>query len=77
MIARHSRYYGQARYLCAYLQEKGLLTKFYHVFVANGNARRDSTRFRTLKRVFGEDDLAAFRKKWEKFVLALRKSEDG
>ena len=57
-----------------YLQEKGLLTKFYHEFVAN--APRDPTGFNTLKRVLGEDDMAGFQKKWEKFVLALRKSED-
>jgi hypothetical protein len=70
----YNRHYGQARYLCYYLQEKGLLTNFYHEFAAN--AKRDPTGFNTLKRVLGEDDMAAFQKKWEKFVLALRKSED-
>jgi hypothetical protein len=29
-----------------------------------------------LKRVLGEDDMAAFKRKWEKFVLGLRQSED-
>ncbi len=70
----YSQYYAQARYLCYYLQEKGLLTKFYREFVAN--AKRDPTGFNTLKRVLGEDDMAAFQKKWEQFVLALRNSED-
>lgn len=70
----YSQHYGQARYLCYYLQEKGLLTKFYREFAAN--APRDPTGFNTLKRVLGEDDMAAFQKKWETFVLALRKSED-
>jgi len=37
---------------------------------------RDPTGFNTLKRVLGEVDMAAFQKRWEKFVLALRKSED-
>jgi Protein of unknown function (DUF1570) len=70
----YSQHYGQARYLCYYLQEKGLLTKFYREFVAN--AKHDPTGFNALKRVLGENDMAAFQKKWEKFVLGLRKSED-
>lgn len=70
----YNQHYGQARYLCYYLQEKGLLKKFYHQFVAN--AKGDPTGFNTLKRVLGEDDMAAFQKKWEKFILRLRKSED-
>jgi hypothetical protein len=69
-----TRLYGQARYLCYYLQEKGLLTKFYHDFVAN--ASHDPTGFNTLKRVLREDDMAAFQKRWENFVLALRQSQD-
>lgn len=70
----YSEHYGQARYLCYYLQEKGLLTKFYHEFVAN--VKRDPTGFNTLKRVLGENDMKTFQKKWEKFILDLRKSED-
>ena len=72
--ANYSQHYAQARYLCYYLQEKNLLTKFYHEFVAN--ARDDPTGFNTLKRVLREDDMEAFQKKWEKFVLALRQSDD-
>jgi hypothetical protein len=72
--ANYSQYYAQARYLCYYLQEKGLLTKFYREFVSN--AKRDPTGFNTLKRVLGEDDMDSFKKKWEKFVLALRQSDD-
>ena len=70
----YSQLYGQARYLCYYLQEKGLLTKFYRQFAAN--ASHDPTGFDTLKRVLGENDMAAFQKQWEKFVLALRQSQD-
>jgi hypothetical protein len=66
----YSQYYAQARYLCFYLQEKGLLVKFYREFTAH--AKEDPTGFNTLKRVLGEDDMRAFKKKWEKFVLALR-----
>lgn len=66
----HNRYYAEARYLCYYLQEKGLLQKFYHAFLAN--AKKDPTGIETLKEVVGEKDLEEFRKKWEKFVLELR-----
>ncbi len=70
----YNEHYAQARYLCYYLQEEGLLRKFYHEFVAN--VKRDPTGLQTLKRVLGEDDMAAFKRKWEKFVQSLRKSED-
>ena len=66
----YSQYYGQARYLCFYLQEMGLLVKFYHEFA--GNAKEDPTGYETLKRVLGEKDMDAFQKKWEKFILGLR-----
>jgi hypothetical protein len=68
--ANYSAHYAQSRYLCYYLQEKGLLIKFYREFVAD--AHRDPTGFETLKRVLGENDMTAFQKKWEKFVLGLR-----
>ncbi len=66
----YSQYYAQARYLCFYLQEKGLLVKFYHQLVAN--AKSDPTGYATLKKVLGETDMQAFKKKWEKFILELR-----
>ena len=62
--------YAQARYLCYYLQEKGLLVKFYHQFVANH--KDDPTGYKTLKAVLGETDMAAFQKRWEGYVLGLR-----
>jgi len=67
---RYNQYYAQARYLCYYLQEKGLLVKFYREFVAN--AKNDPTGYDSLKRVLGEDDMSAFGKKWERFILDLR-----
>lgn len=57
----YNQHYAQARYLCYYFQEKGLLTKFYRGFVAN--AKSDPTGFNTLKRVLGEEDMVAFQKK--------------
>ena len=61
--------YAQARYLCYYLQEKGLLVKFYHEFVAH--AAEDPTGYATLQRVLGEADMAGFQKRWEAWVLKL------
>jgi len=63
-------HYAQARYLCYWLQEKGLLAKFYREFRAG--AKDDPTGYETLKRVLGEEDMDAFKKRWEAFVLGLR-----
>ncbi len=62
--------YAQARYLCYFLQEKGLLVAFYRAFVS-GHAD-DPTGVNTLRRVLGTTDLVAFQKQWEAFVLGLR-----
>ncbi len=61
--------YAQARYLCFYLQERGLLARFYRDFYANRAA--DPTGFDTLKKVLNESDMDAFQKRWEQFVLGL------
>jgi hypothetical protein len=61
--------YAQSRYLCYYLQEKGLLIKYYHEFTAN--AKSDPTGYNTLKKVLGENDMKSFQKKWESFILNL------
>jgi hypothetical protein len=62
--------YAQARYLCYYLQEKGLLVKYFHRFVAG--RKDDPTGYKTLKAVLAESDMAAFQKRWETYVLGLR-----
>jgi hypothetical protein len=62
--------YAQARYLCYWLQEHGLLVKFYHAFRAA--CEQDPTGYRTLKRIAGADDMATFQKAWEAWVLTLR-----
>jgi len=61
--------YAQARYLCYYLQEKGLLVTFFKAFLANH--KKDPSGFETLKTLLGENDMTAFQKKWEAFVLGL------
>jgi hypothetical protein len=61
--------YAQARYLCYYLQERGLLAKFYHAFVKNFD--EDPTGYRTLTEILGEKDMADFQRRWEKYVNQL------
>lgn len=63
-------HYAQARYLCYYLQEHGLLIKFYRAFRAN--AAKDPSGYETLRNVLGKPDMAKFQKEWEKYVLGLR-----
>ncbi len=63
-------HYAQARYLCYYLQENGLLLKFYRAFRAH--AAEDPTGYETLKKVLGNPDMAQFQKDWERYVAALR-----
>jgi hypothetical protein len=62
--------YAQARYLCYYMQEKGVLVKFYQEFHAH--QKEDPSGFNTLQKVLAEADMNAFKTKWEKYVLALR-----
>ena len=62
--------YAQARYLCYYLQEKGVLIKFYQEFHAH--QKEDPSGFNTLQKVLAEADMDAFKTKWEKYVLTLR-----
>ena len=61
--------YSQARYLCYYLQEHGLLEKYYKEFHAA--AERDPTGYKTLQTVLGEDDMTEFQKRWEAWVAKL------
>ncbi len=61
--------YAQARYLCYYLQEAGLLQRFYREHLAA--REQDPTGYDTLQRVLGEDDMDAFKQRWEAFVLGL------
>ncbi|HKE57782.1 MAG TPA: hypothetical protein VKB46_13810 [Pyrinomonadaceae bacterium] len=61
--------YSQSRYLCYYLQEKGLLVKFYQQFHAD--QKSDPSGFATLQKILGEPDMEKFKAKWEKYVLNL------
>ncbi len=61
--------YAQARYLCHDLQERNLLTKYYHAFVKNVDT--DPTGHETLKSILQEEDMAQFKSRWEAAVLKL------
>ncbi len=65
--------YSQARYLCYYLQQRGLLEKYYQQF--HRDAREDPTGYETLKSVLGlrtDEDMAQFKTTWEDWILTLR-----
>ena len=66
----YSEHYAQARYLCYYLQEQGLLVKFYKQFQAG--VQHDPTGYQTLQRVLGAKDMDIFQKNWQQFVLGLQ-----
>src|SRR5712691_8522236 len=59
--------YGQARYLCYYIQQRGLLVKFYREFHAH--QKQDPTGYQSLRKILGVVDMNAFRRRWEKYVL--------
>jgi hypothetical protein len=62
--------YAQSRYLLYWLQEHGLLVRYYRELVARSAA--DSTGYDALVRVLGEKDMDLFQKRWENDVVALR-----
>lgn len=61
--------YAQARYLCYYLQQNGLLRRFYRDFRAGHAA--DPTGYGTLQRVLAEPDMEAWKTRWEAWALRL------
>jgi hypothetical protein len=61
--------YAEARYLLYYVQEQGLLVRYYQRFLAD--AASDPTGYDTLQKVLGEADMAAFERRWKAFVLML------
>ena len=62
--------YSQARYLCYYLQEHGLLHRYYHEF--RKNVDDDPSGYNTLAKVLGQRDMQTFRKRWNAWVATLR-----
>ncbi len=66
--------YAQARYLCYYLQDKGVLVKFYQEFLAK--QKEDAGGFKSLQKVLAETDMDAFKTRWEKYVMGLRQGHE-
>jgi hypothetical protein len=62
--------YSQARYLCYYLQQRGLLIKFYRDFYAH--QKQDPTGYLTLQRTLGVANMNSFKQTWETYVSRLR-----
>jgi len=46
-----------------------VFVKYFQLFLKNHE--KDPSGLETLKKVLGEDDMDAFKKKWEKFVAKL------
>ena len=61
--------YAQSRYLCYYLQQKGLLAKFYKQFTEQ--AKDDPSGYKTLVAILGEKDMDDFKTRWEAYVAKL------
>lgn len=66
-------HYGVARYLFYHLQERGLLRPFVAAWLAVQS--EDPTGYRTLVKILGEPDMAAFRTEWERLTLELKLPE--
>ena len=64
-------HYAASRYLLYFLQERGLLVRFYREFRAAKAS--DPSGFATLQRTLGERDMDAFQARWERWVLTLRR----
>ncbi len=62
-------HYAQSRYLCLYLQEKGLLREYVREF--RKNKATDPTGYATLRRILGNPDMAAFERRWAAYVAKL------
>jgi hypothetical protein len=62
-------HYAQSRYLCYYLQEKGLLIELVKRLRERG--ADDPTGYRALQAVLGEKDMAAFQRRWEAQMAKL------
>ena len=68
---KESANYANARYLCFYLQERGLLRKFFKAFRDANKAGKDDTGWETFKKTIPETP-AAFEKKWHAWVKTLK-----
>lgn len=65
-------HYAEARYLAYWLQEEGLLVRYWHDFRRAAGA--DPTGWETLQALLGRDErgMEVFQQEWEAWVLTLR-----
>jgi Peptidase_C39 like family len=63
-------HYAAARYLLYYLQEHALLLSYWNAYLRDRS--EDPSGFETLGTVLGRPDMAAFQRRWERWVLGLR-----
>jgi hypothetical protein len=68
---KESLNYANARYLCFYLQQRGMLARFYKAFRDAHKAGKDTTGWDTFKKTVGEGP-AEFEKKWHAWVKTLK-----
>ncbi|MCX7804585.1 MAG: hypothetical protein N3A38_05275 [Planctomycetota bacterium] len=69
--ARVGLNYAEARYLCMFLQEKGVLARFYAAF--RDRFAEDPSGEKFLLEALGEKDLAAVEKSFSEWVSGLKK----
>ena len=63
-------HYAQSRYLMYYLQEHGLVRRFYREALAG--RRADPTGYQALLSVLGKPNMQRFERDWAQYVLKLR-----
>jgi hypothetical protein len=68
---KESANYANARYLCLYLQERGLLRKFYATFRDAHKAGKDKTGWDSLVQTIGQPP-EEFEKQWQAWVKTLK-----
>ena len=62
-------YYAQSRYLCYFLEQRGLLRTYFREYLAN--QAEDPTGYRTLQDVLGKPDMEEFEGQWREYVMGL------
>jgi hypothetical protein len=64
-------HYAQARYLCLWMQEKGLLKRFYKCF-KEAHLKGDKSGLKTIQKLF-KKDILVLQKEWEEWVNSLKR----
>lgn len=62
--------YAQSRYLLYYLQEEGLLRRYYDLIQSTSG--QDPTGYLALAQVLGRQDLDVFQDEWTRYVMGLK-----